>query len=114
MLNKLARTFPAQVEALKKYRASGDQTIKVQHVTVNEGGQAIVGTVNHGGRGSTESESQSHELGATTTSGAAHAPSPALLGQVEANRMPLPGTCHEGEKRVQVPRRTGGSAERKG
>ena len=48
MLNKLARTFAAQVEALKRYRSAGEQTIKVQHVTVNEGGQAIVGNLNQG------------------------------------------------------------------
>jgi hypothetical protein len=39
------------VEALKRYRSRGDQTVRVEHVTVNEGGQAIVGNVNHGGRG---------------------------------------------------------------
>ena len=49
--NKLARTFAAQVEALKRYRSRGDQTVRVEHVSVNEGGQAIVGNVNHGGRG---------------------------------------------------------------
>ena len=49
--NRLARTFAAQVEALKRYRSRGDQTVRVEHVTVNEGGQAIVGNVNHGGRG---------------------------------------------------------------
>jgi len=49
--NKLARTFAAQVEALKRYRSRGDQTVRVEHVTVNEGGQAIVGNVNHGGTG---------------------------------------------------------------
>ncbi|MFZ0850020.1 MAG: hypothetical protein WAO08_12540 [Hyphomicrobiaceae bacterium] len=48
MLNKLTRTFAAQVEALKRYRSAGEQTIKVQHVTVNEGGQAIVGNVSQG------------------------------------------------------------------
>jgi hypothetical protein len=48
MLNKLARTFANQVEALKKYRSAGEQTIKVQHVTVNDGGQAIVGNVSQG------------------------------------------------------------------
>ena len=47
MLNKLTRTFAAQVEALKRYRSAGEQTIKVQHVTVNEGGQAIVGNVSN-------------------------------------------------------------------
>src|SRR5260370_624244 len=38
-LNKSARTFAAQVEALKRYRSRGDQTVRVEHVTVNEGGQ---------------------------------------------------------------------------
>lgn len=50
--NKLARTYVAQVEALKRYRSAGVQTVRVEHVTVNEGGQAIVGNVTTGGRGS--------------------------------------------------------------
>ena len=49
--NKLARTFANQLEALKRYRSAGSQTVRVEHVTVNEGGQAIVGNVAHGGRG---------------------------------------------------------------
>jgi hypothetical protein len=50
--NKLARTFAAQVEAFKRYRGGGgEQRITVEHVTVNEGGQAIVGNVAGGGRG---------------------------------------------------------------
>jgi hypothetical protein len=54
--NKLARTFAAQMEALKRYRSRGDQTVRVEHVTVNEGGQAIVGNVAHreGGNGDDE------------------------------------------------------------
>jgi hypothetical protein len=43
--NKLARTFAAQLEALKRYRTGGEQKITVQHVSVSEGGQAIVGNV---------------------------------------------------------------------
>ena len=43
--NKLARTFTAQMEALKRYRTGGEQKVTVQHVTVNEGGQAVVGHV---------------------------------------------------------------------
>jgi hypothetical protein len=43
--NKLARTFAAQVEALKKYRTGGEQKVTVEHVHVHQGGQAIVGTV---------------------------------------------------------------------
>ena len=48
--NKLCRTFAAQLEALKRYRSAGEQTVRVEHVTVNEGGQAIVGNVTAGGR----------------------------------------------------------------
>lgn len=54
-LNKLARTFTAQVEALKRYRTGGQQNVTVKHVNVNEGGQAIVGNVHHGGRGGEKS-----------------------------------------------------------
>jgi hypothetical protein len=47
--NKLARTFAAQVEALRKHRNGGRQTVTVQHVNVSDGGQAIVGNVKSGG-----------------------------------------------------------------
>ena len=46
---KMLRTFTAQMEALKKYRTGGQQKMIVEHVNVNAGGQAIVGTVNQGG-----------------------------------------------------------------
>lgn len=49
--NKLARTYAAQMEALRKYRTGGQQNVTVKHVTVNEGGQAVVGNVSHGGGG---------------------------------------------------------------
>jgi hypothetical protein len=45
-LNKLARTFAAQMDTLKRYRLKGQQTVRVERVTVQDGGQAIVGTVN--------------------------------------------------------------------
>lgn len=48
---KLMRTFTAQVEALQKLRGKGQQTVRVEHVNVHAGGQAIVGTVEHGGGG---------------------------------------------------------------
>lgn len=44
-LNRLARTFTTQVEALRKHRNGGRSKVTVEHVTVNEGGQAIVGNV---------------------------------------------------------------------
>ena len=49
-LNKLARTFATQMETLKRYRTGGQQRVTVEHVTVNAGGQAIVGAVNHGAK----------------------------------------------------------------
>jgi hypothetical protein len=52
--NKLARTFAAQVEALRKHRNGGKQTVTVQHVNVSDGGQAIVGNVKAGGRAGDE------------------------------------------------------------
>ncbi|HYF56583.1 MAG TPA: hypothetical protein VEA41_20180 [Salinarimonas sp.] len=48
---KLLRTYTAQVEALAKLRRGGNQTVRVEHVHVYEGGQAIVGNVTTGGGG---------------------------------------------------------------
>jgi hypothetical protein len=42
---KLLRTFSMQLEALHRYRGKGQQKVTVEHVHVNAGGQAIVGTV---------------------------------------------------------------------
>jgi hypothetical protein len=50
-LNKLARTYATQMEALKRYRSKGEQRVIVERVTVQSGGQAIVGAVSHGGEG---------------------------------------------------------------
>jgi len=46
---KLLRTYTAQVEALARLRRGGEQRVIVQHVHINEGGQAIVGAVSHPG-----------------------------------------------------------------
>jgi hypothetical protein len=46
MATKLARTFAAEMEVLKRYRSGGEQKVTVQHVRVGKGGRAIVGTVN--------------------------------------------------------------------
>jgi hypothetical protein len=48
--NKLTRTFISQMEAFKRYRTGGEQTVTVQQVNVGEGGQAIVGNVTQGHR----------------------------------------------------------------
>jgi hypothetical protein len=46
---KLCRSHASLVEAFNKYRTKGQQKITVQHVNVNDGGQAVIGDVNQGG-----------------------------------------------------------------
>lgn len=59
---KLLRTYAAQLEALSRYRGKGQQKVIVEHVHVHQGGQAIVGHVETGGRGvSQETGEQAHE-----------------------------------------------------
>ena len=55
---KMLRTYTTQMEALKRYRTGGQQKVIVEHVNVNQGGQAIVGAISTGGRGYGE---QKHE-----------------------------------------------------
>ena len=43
--NKLTRTFAMQMEALNRCRSGAEQKVTLQHVSVAEGGQAIVGNV---------------------------------------------------------------------
>jgi hypothetical protein len=42
---KLGRTFAAQAEALRKLKNGGSQFVRVEHVHVNDGGQALIGNV---------------------------------------------------------------------
>ena len=44
-LGRLARTFPAQIEALNRHRSKGEPAVTVQNVSVRDGGNAIVGNV---------------------------------------------------------------------
>jgi hypothetical protein len=50
--NKLSRSFAVLIEALNRHRGKGQQKVTVEHVTVNAGGQAIVGSVQTPGEGS--------------------------------------------------------------
>jgi len=45
IMNRLGRTFLAQVEQFRRYRSGGSQVVRVEHVNVSAGGQAIVGNV---------------------------------------------------------------------
>ena len=108
MLNKLARTFASQVEALKKYRSAGEQTIKVQHVTVNEGGQAIVGNVNQGGGDTANNGDQPHEPCAAAECG------PALLGHEQTVPAQMSSAGRPRLDGVPVPRGAGRGAKGQG
>ena len=112
-LNKLARTFAAQVETLKKYRSTGEQTVRVTHQQVNvTAGQAIVG-ISQGGGGAHENTSQSHALDSAEGASAPDARGPSLLGQEQALGAPLPSANCEGAESVPHARRASRSAEGK-
>jgi hypothetical protein len=58
--NKLSRTYAALVEALDRHRGKGQQHVKVEHVHVHQGGQAIVGAITPGGGDARKSKDQPH------------------------------------------------------
>ena len=51
MAAKLLRAFAGHAELLQKLKRGGEQTVRVEHVHVNAGGQAIVGKFVAGGKG---------------------------------------------------------------
>jgi hypothetical protein len=42
---RLMRTFAMQVEVLRRLRHGGRQVVRVEHIHVNDGGQAVIGNV---------------------------------------------------------------------
>ena len=78
LLTKLQRTFTAQLEALQRYRGRAPQQVRVEHVHVHEGGQAIVGTVQAGVGEQAKSKDQSHAQAIT------HDPGETLPSDLEA------------------------------
>ena len=65
--NKLSRSCAVLLDALNRHRGKGQQKVTVEHVTVNAGGQAIVGSIQPPGGGA---PSQTEERPHATT----HAP----------------------------------------
>jgi hypothetical protein len=108
MLNKLARTYAVQVETLKRYRSAGEQIIKVQHVTVRDGGQAIVGNISQGGGGTAKNGAQPHEPGTADEC------SPALLGHEQALPTEMSSSSGQRLDGVPLPRSSGRGAKRQG
>ena len=61
---KLLQLYVRQVEALDKHRGKGQQKITVEHVTVQAGGQAIVGNVQTGENGDSPANAAERASGA--------------------------------------------------
>jgi hypothetical protein len=81
------RSYAALFEALDRHRGKGQpQVVRVERVTVEAGGQAIVGAVSQGGGGGRKGEEQPH------ASQLAHAREPAVRGtDPERELVPVAG-----------------------
>jgi len=58
--DRFSRTYAMQLDALKRYRRTADQTVRIERVIVKDGGQAIVGNVTKGGGDGDETDGQPH------------------------------------------------------
>jgi len=97
--NKLSRTYAALLDALNRHRGKGQQKVTVEHVHVDSGGQAIVGTVERlPSTNSSRSENQ-HDARQIT-----HAPQPAMRSP-NAEREAVP-VARDAERPMSNARRT--------
>src|SRR4051812_19423286 len=82
---KLTRVYTALVESLDRHRGKGQpQVVRVERVTVEAGGRAIVGNITQGGGAQNESEGQPHAPRSIV-----HEPEPALR-RPDPQRQPVP------------------------
>ena len=106
LATKLLRTYTMQAEALAKLKRGGEQTVRVEHVHVYQGGQAIVGAVSNrkaGGGGINEKWRQAD--GASDVRALALAPGPAMFSP-DAIWNPLPEGRGDGKETVSDARRS--------
>ena len=47
---RLLRTYAIQVETLRRLRNGGSKFVRIEHVHVNEGGQAVIGNLKTAGK----------------------------------------------------------------
>jgi hypothetical protein len=101
---KLTRSYAVLLEALGRHRGKGQpQVVRVERVTVEAGGQAIVGAVSQGGGGSgAGSDERPHAPGRL-----AHEPG-VPLRCADAVRKPVPVAGGAGQAAVPDARRDGG------
>ena len=104
MATRLLRTFTMQTEAIAKLKRGGAQTVRVEHVHVHNGAQAIVGNIGAGAGGRGEIAAQpfgSPDAGAVVAQERA-----ALLGQ-DAEREAMPAPRGNGPEALPTSRRRG-------
>ena len=100
---KLLRTFTGQTEALAKVKRGGEQTVRVEHVHVYQGGQAIVGVMStRQGEGGGVDEKGNQAYGAHVQRAIIAAPGTALLGPNEIGDA-LPEASGERQEAVPAP-----------
>ncbi len=103
--NKLVRSYATLLEALDRHRGKGQpQVVRVERVTVEAGGRAIVGAVAHPGGGGSGpgSDGRPHAPAAL-----AHEPG-VPLRCADARREPVPVAGGAGQEAVPDARRGGG------
>jgi hypothetical protein len=113
---KLLRTYTAQVEALAKLRRGGEQVVRVEHVHVHPGGQAIVGSVSHtnGARGGAFNEKDGQPDAQPDAAALVHAPLTPLRSQDAARELMPVASSERQEALPNARRRQGiGGANRK-
>lgn len=99
LAGKMLRAIATHVELLHKLKGGGKQVVRVEHIHVQPGGQAIVGNVSTGGRGGEKSEHQPHAPHDNQTGqprSVAHEPSDAMPS-LDASRELLPVASGEGQ-----------------
>ena len=90
-ITKLARTYTAQMETLKKFRSGGEQNVTVKHVHVHDGGQAIVGNVSAREGVASKLEGQPH---AKPPAAISNAPQPEMRRTLQTDGEPMPQRRH--------------------
>jgi len=113
LATKLLRTYTMQMEVLAKLKRGGEQTVRVEHVHVYSGGQAVVGAVSNqlarGGGGVADERGRQAD-GATDARALAFAPGAAMFGP-DAGRDALPEG--RGDRQEALPHARRGKRQRR-
>ena len=106
---RLLRTYAAQMETFARLRRKGEQTVRVEHVHVHEGGQAVVGNVNHSAHleGGAINERSGRPHAPRSQAAVEHAPGAAVWCE-DKSRDTLPISRREGTPKMPHARRRQG------